>query len=115
MRGLVAELYHEAAVDGTDIRPGNAALAEWNGCSIRGIETAFAQLVDMGLAFKAASGKSGGRGGGPGLAAAWELSMRMEHELLLEEAGYDLEWIEGTRKYRHARKRPTFQAAGDSA
>jgi hypothetical protein len=113
-RGLVAELYHEAAVDGTGIRPGNAALAEWAAASVRGVENGFVDLIRLGLVFKAVDSKSAGRAGGPGRAAQWELAMRMEHELLLEDAGYDLEWLEGTRKYRHAKKRPTSQAVGHS-
>lgn len=121
---VAAELYHEAATDGSDMRPSQAMMAEWTGYSERTVREAIAQLVAAGLLYRAFDASGAGRGKKTGgRAAVWELTMRIEHAELLEAAGFDLEWRGaehgGARRYRHAAKKtgslsflPFAQAGG---
>jgi hypothetical protein len=106
---VAAELQAEAGQDGSGIRPGAEAIGEWTGLSRVTINRAVARLAELGLIYKAFDARGAGRGrASGGRAAVWELTMRAEHELLMEKAGYVLEWRgeeDGSaRKYRHAKK-----------
>ena len=115
LRDVAAELHFEACEDGGSISPGDARLCEWTGGSRRAVRGAIAYLVRTGLLHRDRTARSPGRGGGPGRAAEYCLTVREADIDMLIADGYDVILIDGgVRKYLHAHKRSAAQSAHDS-